>query len=65
MERFVKEEESECIGGIRNTLVKQPCFSPYFLVITLKNLLTRKMDGKKNNIIRHDAVETNKFNDML
>ncbi len=45
MERLAKEEESECIGGISNEPGKQPCFSPCFLVGTLKILLTRRMDS--------------------
>ncbi len=45
MERLAKEEESECKGEIRNEPVKQPCFSPSFLVGTLKILLTRRMDS--------------------
>jgi hypothetical protein len=45
MERLAKEEESEHIGGIRNEQVKQPCFSPCFLVGSLNILLTRRMDS--------------------
>jgi hypothetical protein len=64
METLAKEEESERIGGIRNEPVEQPCFSPCFLVESLKILLTRRIIIQYN-IIRYDAVETNKFNDML
>jgi hypothetical protein len=45
MERLAKEEESELIGGIRNEAVKQPCFSPCFLVGSLKILYPRRMDS--------------------
>jgi hypothetical protein len=45
MERLAKEEESEQIGGIRNEPVYQPCFSPCFLVESLKILATRRMDS--------------------